>query len=196
MPPMNWERRHALADAAIEILGRCGVHGLSHRTVDQQAALPAGTTSNYFRTREALLAVAAERVLTLHQAEMEAAHHEVSVRPIDREQLIDLLAASLTTAATEHRTRYLAVFGLSLEATRRPGLQEALAAISRASVDFTLRQHRLLGVDTSPEDVQVLIALYGGALFTLVTTPPEQVDRSTARALAAAVVNGVRTHPS
>ena len=59
VPPPNNERRAQLADAAIELLAASGVHGVTHRAVDRRAGLPAGTASNYFRSREALLVAAA-----------------------------------------------------------------------------------------------------------------------------------------
>lgn len=41
--------------AAIELLAAEGIRGLTHRRVDERAGLPEGSTSNAFRTREALL---------------------------------------------------------------------------------------------------------------------------------------------
>ena len=53
--PTNPERRNQILDAAIDILCDDGVGGLTHRQVDSRAGVPAGTTSNYFRTRQSLL---------------------------------------------------------------------------------------------------------------------------------------------
>ena len=39
-----------------------GVHGLTHRAVDQAAGLPQGSTSNLFRTRQALVTAVADDV--------------------------------------------------------------------------------------------------------------------------------------
>ena len=73
VPPPNEQRRAQLADAAIDLLVAAGVHGVTHRAVDRRAGLPAGTASNYFRSREALLVATAERVVERHQADMAAA---------------------------------------------------------------------------------------------------------------------------
>nr|BFE79968.1 TetR/AcrR family transcriptional regulator [Planobispora longispora] len=170
MAPQNTERRRVLADAAIDVLGRQGVHGLSHRAVDERSGLPAGTASNYFRSRDALLAAAMDRVADLHHAEMEAAA-ALETAPIGRARLIEMLGLSLLAAADRNRIRYLAVCELSLEATRRPALLETLTAMNEASVRFTCEQHRALGLDTSVEDVRTLILLYGNALFGLLTGP-------------------------
>ncbi|MYS86010.1 TetR/AcrR family transcriptional regulator [Embleya scabrispora] len=189
-PPPNLERRRAIADGAIEVLAGSGVHGLSHRAVDEAVGLPAGTTSNYFRSRDALLTAAAERVVELHQADMAAAHGLV-LGPIDRDGLVALIGASLEFSATAHRARYLAVYELTLEATRRPALQQALDGIKAGAVDFTLDQHRALGLHTTREDVATLITLFGGALYTLVTGQAGAVNAATTRALAQTMVAGV-----
>ena len=73
MPPPNAQRRAQLADAAIDLLVESGVHGVTHRAIDRRAELPAGTASNYFRSREALLVAVTQRVTELHQADMTAA---------------------------------------------------------------------------------------------------------------------------
>nr|WP_264055881.1 TetR family transcriptional regulator [Mycobacterium nebraskense] len=63
------ERRRQLADAAIELLGSNGVHGVSHPRVDDHAGVPAGTASFYFRTRKALLHAVAARLAELDVAD-------------------------------------------------------------------------------------------------------------------------------
>ncbi|GAA1987025.1 TetR/AcrR family transcriptional regulator [Catenulispora subtropica] len=189
-PPPNLQRRRAIADGAIAVLAAVGVHGFSHRAVDEAAGLPTGTSANYFPSRDALLSAAAERVLELHRADMEAANGAVA-GPIDRDGLIGLIALSLEASATVHRDRYLAVYELTLDATRRPSLQATFDAMKEEATDFTLRQHRALGLDTSREDVAVLITLFGGALYTLVTGQAGAVTSATAYALARQMVAGL-----
>nr|WP_255378687.1 TetR family transcriptional regulator [Mycobacterium sp. E3339] len=63
------ERRRQLADAAIQLLGSNGVHGVSHPRVDDHAGVPAGTASFYFRTRKALLHAVATRLAELDVAD-------------------------------------------------------------------------------------------------------------------------------
>ncbi|MGV0070875.1 TetR/AcrR family transcriptional regulator [Mycobacterium colombiense] len=63
------ERRRQLADAAIELLGGNGVHGVSHPKVDDHAGVPPGTTSFYFRTRKALMHAMATRLAELDLAD-------------------------------------------------------------------------------------------------------------------------------
>ncbi|GAA4100408.1 TetR/AcrR family transcriptional regulator [Nonomuraea soli] len=192
MPPTNPARRRALADAAIELLAASGVHGVTHRAVEQAAALPTGTASNYFRSREALLVAAAERIVELHRADMDeaAGRHDAAGRTGLEEQLADLIAGSLYGAATRLRGRYLAIFELQLEAGRRPALAHAMAGLQEVSLRFTADHHAQLGLAVPAPAVPTLITLYGGALFTLVTMPPEHVSRDGAQAIAEAIVRG------
>ncbi len=190
-PPLNMARRRALTDGALRVLAASGLHGFSHRAVDAEADLPVGTAANYFGSRDALLAAAAERVLELHEQDMAAAHGLIT-GSVDREGLIGLLAMSLETSAKLHRGRYLAVYELTLEVTRRPALRQTFDAIRNAAVDFTHEQHQALGLTTSRQDVETLITLFSGALFALITGQAE-VDAATCAALARSMVAGIPT---
>ncbi|MFL1429306.1 MULTISPECIES: TetR/AcrR family transcriptional regulator [unclassified Nocardiopsis] len=189
MPPANLRRRRALADAAIALLAEKGAHGLTHRAVEARAGVPAGTATNYFRNREALLVAAAERVLELHFADMAAAT-EGMAGPTGADELIDMIAASLWGAATVLRDRYLAIFELRMEARRRPALEAVLGRLERTAVADTVGLHAALGTSVSEGAVANLATLYGGALFTLVTGPVGAFDEAGVRGLVAAMVHG------
>jgi len=62
-------RTRQIGDAAIAVLAEHGARGLTHRAVDQAAGLPPGTTSNYARTRAALLTLTLARIDELDTAE-------------------------------------------------------------------------------------------------------------------------------
>lgn len=182
MPPPNDLRRAQIADAAIELLVEAGVHGVTHRAVDARAGLPVGTTSNYLRSREALLVAVTERVGELHRADMAAA--------AGGGRLVTLIAESLHYAATAQRERYLAIFELRMEALRRPAVARALDRLQESMTAYTIAHHQKLGLTVPPAAVPALLALYGGALWTLVTAPPGTVTEVLTRDLAAAIVRG------
>ncbi|WP_188275020.1 hypothetical protein [Streptomyces sp. CBMA152] len=91
----------------------------------------------------------------------------------------------------QHRNRYLAVYELSLEATRCPALQQTFDAMKSSAVDFTHEQHQALGLTTSGADVETLITLFGGALFTLITGQAGEADGAPCTALARTMVAGI-----
>lgn len=207
MPRTNPERRRELTDAAITLLADRGVHGLTHRSVERAAGLPAGTAANYFRSREELLVAAATRIVELHLADARHAT-EASVAPAPGtgpagddtgattvDLMTDLLAASLLDAATRQRERYLAIAELQLEARRRPALADAMSGLATRASDLTALMHADTGLDVDPAAVPTLVVLYGGALLTLVTGSVP-VDEATTRSLARAMVHGtLGTHP-
>lgn len=189
-PPRNLRRRDALADAAIEILGTAGIHKLSHRAVDEEAGLPPGTASNYFPRRDDLLAAAASRVAELNMAGMAAANREVAT-PAGLDSVAELIGGFMFECATRYRTRYLAIFELTLEATRRPWLAQSIAELASGALAATMAEHQALGLSTSPRQAQAMITLFTGALLNLVAGQPEAVTPENTLTLARSLVVGV-----
>jgi hypothetical protein len=62
-------RIEQVGDAAIAVLADQGARGLTHRAVDAAGRLPPGTTSNYARTRAALLSITLRRIAQLDAIE-------------------------------------------------------------------------------------------------------------------------------
>jgi len=61
-------RAELVTDAAVTVLARDGLRGLTHRAVDAEAGLPDGSTSNCFRSRSALLQAIVARLEELDLA--------------------------------------------------------------------------------------------------------------------------------
>jgi hypothetical protein len=111
--------------------------------------------------------------------------------PVSRDRLAELIGANLLDSATRYRTRYLAVFELTLAASRQPALAETLAQLGIATLQSTVAEHRALDLPTTAGQVQALMTLFGGTLLTLVTGPPEAITPQATLALARAIVRGV-----
>ena len=167
-------RTRQVGDAAIAVLADHGARGLTHRAVDQAAGLPPGTTSNYARTREALLTLALTRIAEIDAAEGAAGLYEtgisesgISGNGISGSELADGLARMLhrMIADVGARRRVRARFELALEATRRPELRAAYDDMGRR---FRAEAARLLAASGSAEperDAWTLIALLEGTAF-------------------------------
>ncbi|PWJ46908.1 transcriptional regulator, TetR family [Quadrisphaera granulorum] len=206
---MNAARRAVLADAAIALLVEAGVHGVTHRAVDKATGLPAGTASNYFPSREALLVAVVDRVVDLHLAQMspsassaagsdEADHlvrqpGKVLDGPAAQRLMTELLAASLLQAATDHRQRYLAIFELQLEALRRPAVREALGRLQVRSTAATSAHYEALGLPVPPDRIPTVLQMYGGVLFTLVSGPVGAMTVESVTPLAAGIARAALT---
>jgi DNA-binding transcriptional regulator YbjK len=165
MPPFNEARRDRLADAAIELLAREGARGLTHRAVDAEAKEPAGTTSRYFRTREALLVGVLERARELHFADLKQA------REAPGREVAFALAAMVHNGLSTHRSRYLAMLQLFLESVRRPELRPALTE-TRAAQNLLIRQiYRAAGVEITAREAAGVVNAMTGLVSTAITTP-------------------------
>lgn len=64
-------RRDVVTDSAIAVVAEQGVRGLTHRAVDALAELPVGSTSNVYRTRDALITGIMERITELNSQQLE-----------------------------------------------------------------------------------------------------------------------------
>jgi AcrR family transcriptional regulator len=166
--PLAQDRRALIADAALRLLAEQGARGVTHRAVDGELALAAGSTSYYFRTRSALLVAAAERLLALDTEDIEALAAEAGGPA-------ELVERWLTP---ERRTRSLARIELLLASARDPDfrfMRDARAAfierVEGASSSADRKQRHA--------DAQALVALVDGLLLHGLVSGP--VSRSDAR---------------
>jgi DNA-binding transcriptional regulator YbjK len=164
--PSNPERRARMLDAAIGILADTGVGGLTHRQVDERADLPAGTTSNYFRTRQALLEATAARTVELHWQRVEAL--QSAIGSLTRDGLKALMTRMIVP--DEHSRRYtLARFELFMEGTRRPELRPFLKELHTAAVKSATLIFEAAGMNPQPRQMEELSRLLNGYVFSNLT---------------------------
>jgi AcrR family transcriptional regulator len=178
--PSNPERRAQILDAAIGILADAGVGGLTHRHVDDRAGLPAGTTSNYFRTRQALLEATAARTVDLHWRRVEALQAAIgSVTRFTPQGINALLTRMISDPdelgappASGGARRYtLARFELFMEGTRRPELRPFLTELQTAAVKSATLIFEAAGFTPEPQQMEELSRLLNGYVFSSLTIP-------------------------
>jgi DNA-binding transcriptional regulator YbjK len=183
MPP-NPERRAQILDAAIGILADVGVGGLTHRQVDDRAGLPAGTTSNYFRTRQALLEATAARTVDLHWRRVEALQAAIgSLTSFTSQGVKALITRMLSDPDDQFRRYTLARFELFMEGTRRPELRPFLKELQSAAVKSATVIFEAAGFTPTAEEMDELSRLLNGYVFSHLTIsggpddPATVVDR-------------------
>jgi DNA-binding transcriptional regulator YbjK len=173
MPP-NPERRVQILDTAIGILADEGVGGLTHRHVDDVAELPSGTTSNYFRTRQALLEATAARTVDLHWQRVETL--QSAVGSLTRDGVKALMTRMLAEPDEQMRRYTLARFELFMEGTRRPELQPFLKDLQAAAVKSATLIFEAAGLDPTPDQMEELSRLLNGYMFSKLTIPHQEED--------------------
>jgi DNA-binding transcriptional regulator YbjK len=172
-------RRAQIADAAIRTLARDGMRGLTHRAVDRAAGLPEGSASYYFRTRQALLRAAVERLAELDSADM-LNGTGLPLRPGQGlDAFADAAATIIESWLTTGRERQLARYELALEANRRPELRQALVASGATIRAAVAGWFAAVGVREPGRRAADFVAFVDGLLF-------DQIAGAGARELTAA----------
>jgi AcrR family transcriptional regulator len=158
---MEIPRRDQLCDAAISVIARSGLRGLTHRAVDQAAGFPQGTTSYYFRTRLALLTAVTERMLTVDLADGPTPQ----MTTVDMNTVADLAAQTVLHWVGAGRDRMLARYEISLESTRQPELREAFVRAGepvRALMAYALSE---LGAPDPRRQGRDFVAILDGLIY-------------------------------
>jgi AcrR family transcriptional regulator len=188
-------RRDDLLDAAITVLGEGGVRGVTHKAVDIAAGLPAGSTSNYFRTKDALLTAVVERFAARERANWE--NIAAATVPTTPTELARALAAFAHDATGPHRTLTLARYAILVESAIRPALREQLAATGgRVRLWFT-NWLRLIGSTDPDRHTGIVMNSWTGLVLHQLAYPNPAFDPTgELTALVTALVPTEQTSPT
>ncbi|GAA1672149.1 TetR family transcriptional regulator [Microbacterium lacus] len=161
-------RDRALA-AAVRLVGEQGVRALTHARVDAAAALPRGSTSNWFRTRDALVAGVVAWIADQERGDLTEGLARVST--VD--DLVDAIATLLEDATGRHAARTRARYALFLETTATPNRQPSLR-VERSRFETQVRDIMLSLRATDPElATTTLFAVSAGLIVNRLTIAPD-----------------------
>jgi DNA-binding transcriptional regulator YbjK len=180
-------RRNELLDAAIALLGERGVRGVTHRAVDAAAGLPAGSTSNHFRTSDALLIAVIQRFEERERTDLDDI--AATICPTGPAELADLLAAWARDAAGPHRALTLTRYAILVESAQRPALREQISE-SGARVNVWAANWMKMAGSASPEQHAPIVQNYltGLVLHQLARPRPDFDPAPPLRALITALI--------
>lgn len=183
------DRRSLLLDAAIDVLGTRGMRALTHRAVDAAAALPPGSTSNHFRTREALLAGVLRRILEREQLIWAGRATEVSTLTAPAvASALGLLVEQLTTTDRVLSQARRAIF---VEAAVQPALGAEIGHLQEEVGGWLEPLLDSLGSGDPAGDTHHLLALLDGLVVNQLTIPRADFDPTRA---VAALLDGLTTN--
>lgn len=161
--------RARILEAAVELLGRQGLKALTHIRVDVEAGVPKGSTSNYFRTRAALLTGVVEWLAEQDLADLVTPPSP----PADVGAFVALLAHAVEAATTASRTRTIARYVLFLEGTHNDDVRSPLLAgraYFRSFVETTMER---LGAHDPGAAATAITAVGEGMIIQRVTVDPD-----------------------
>ena len=154
-----------------------GGRGLTHRAVDRRAGLPQGSTSNYFKTREALLTAALAPPGRARAAVGAGDGGAGPRRPLRAAPRRPSWSPSWSAAGStpERAGLALARYELFLEARRRPEFQLALDEVRR---EYLLLVEQLLptaGCRDPHRHAPQLLALLDGLVLNQLLQPATEL---------------------
>lgn len=164
----NDERRRALADAGLRVLAAEGARGLTHRAVDRDAGVPLGTTSNYARSREALVGLLMDRIG--ERLAPDPANAPERAGGDDRAAFAHYLR-DVVRRMTENRDIALALFELRLECARRPELAETFGRWRRENFEADVAFNEAEGLPGGRDELALFHHAIDGLLLDRLTVP-------------------------
>jgi DNA-binding transcriptional regulator YbjK len=184
-------RREDLLDAAISVLGESGIHGLTHRAVDATAGLPAGSTSNHFRTRDALLNAVVERFSARERENWEDIAAKVC--PTTPRELAEAATLFAQDATGPQRTLTLARYAILVEAAIHPALRAQLTATGGRVRAWFMNWLRTAGSTDPERDAPIVMNHWTGVVLHQLANPDPAFDPSAE--ITALVTTLIRPRP-
>ncbi len=162
--------RDRALEAAVELLGAQGVRALSHARVDERAGLPPGSTSNWFRTRRALLGGIVDWIAERERADFDPG---ALLTVSDVDELIESFCAMTELQSGPFAARTRARYALFLELADDSELGEPLRQQRRLFERWTEGIVVAVGVADPVPATRALMALADGLLLHRLTVDPE-----------------------
>lgn len=168
----------------MQLVGTEGLRALTHVRVDEQAGLPRGSTSNYFRTRQALLSGVVDVIV-----EQELPAVGEAFEPDSAEELIAGLCEVFGYLTSVNRTVTTARLVLFMEASHHESLQEPLSRGRHAMEALAVAALARLGAPDPGVAAVTVAACFEGLLLHRIArndpTDPRPVFELVVRALLA-----------
>jgi DNA-binding transcriptional regulator YbjK len=162
--------RDRALDAALALVGERGIRALTHARVDERASLPKGSTSNWFRTRDALLTGVITRLAEAERAGFAAVGAPEITTP---DELIDALSGFITAQTEVLAGRTRARYALFLEGINDPELLAPLLEQRALYVEWTTGLLAGIGAAHPAEAARTIMATGDGLLFHRLTIDPD-----------------------
>jgi DNA-binding transcriptional regulator YbjK len=161
--------RERALEAAVGLLGVEGVRALTHARVDERAGLPPGSTSNWFRTRRALLGGIVDWIAEAERADFDPASVPAMT---EVEGLVDAFCAAVELQTGPFAARTRARYALFLELAGDPELAEPLRRQRHEFERWTEQIVTDVGITDPVPATRALMALADGLLLHRLTVDP------------------------
>ena len=174
------------------VLATRGARALTHRAVDRQAGVPAGSTSNVFRTKASLIAGVLGYLTDRELQALPALAANAHDTTVDERTLTDMAALAIADALGPGRQFTAARKALFLEASADLQTRQRLAEASRFWWQTVTPLLIAAGVPEPEQRSRWLLAYIDGVIADQLARPDSDFD---ARAAIAPAIHGIVTTP-
>lgn len=164
-------RRREILSAATTVLARGGNRRLTHRAVDREAGLPEGSSSAYFRTRDALMGALGDFVADRLATDVEALGGRLACCPGDHERAVAEVSG-LFSRWLDQPDLLSARLELTVAATRDPRLAERFTQWREDLVGMV--RDVLADAGNDPGSAEALVAALDGVLLASLLQPADR----------------------
>jgi DNA-binding transcriptional regulator YbjK len=168
-------RRREILAAATTVLAREGNRGLTHRAVDREAGLPEGSSSAYYRSRDALLGALGDFVADRLGTDMAALGARLATCPGDHERAVAEVSR-LFSHWLDQPDLLAARLEITVAATRDPGLAQRFTLWREELVEMVREVMSGAGKDAGAS-AETLVAALDGVLLACLMLPPARRRR-------------------
>lgn len=193
------DRRTALLDAALRLIGNRGLRAVTHRAVQEEAGLPHGSVTYYFKTREQLIVAVVERLVELDRERIADLTHEVAMalaapaQARDLEPLAEAVGAWVDQDPVTQLARYELLLAGAHDETVRKTMSAGATTFWRMCEPIALAT----GSTHTARDARIMVAMLDGLLLDRLTRDPAAPDVSAEglRRLLLPPAHGTGTRP-
>lgn len=161
--------RLALLDAAVQVVARDGLDGVSYRSVAEEAGATAGLVFYHFGSRESLILEAATRA---------GRRAVANALPVGEGEDLDSFLDSLSSSAERDLSDHVFQYEMAFNSRRRPGVAERMAELYAFYSEETERALTALAPGkVSPALARLVFAAIDGlVLQQVVFDDPERTE--------------------
>ncbi len=153
--------RLRVLEAAVQLLGTEGLRALTHARVDDRAGVPRGSTSNYFRTRAALLTGVGDWIVETELSQVSA----VGAVPQTATDLVDMLCGLVEVVTGPNRTLTAARLTVFMEANHDPDIRASVSRGRTAMEEYLLATLTRFGAPNPVVAAHTLMACAEGIIL-------------------------------
>jgi len=191
MPPSRKgaRRKTEIIDAALRIITRGGIEGVSMRAVAAEASVPLGTVTYYFGDKEELIEAA-----FLRHAQWETARIVTTIARLGARTKADFargLADFVVEGLTQYREQLITEYQFVGASVRRENLQRASAAWLQSLLAHLEARVTAFSSLSPKTDARLILAVIAGLEIDNLGVPPGPAEERAIRAIIERLFQGL-----